>query len=214
MPISEPVTMLTDYLIFGQSMLLAWYLHRSIGDGKNQAKRFWTWALLAVGLASLFGGTYHGFSLVIPKHLNVYLWQATTMSIGFVSCFMVVGTVLATVKPPWRNLLILVSAAQLLFYLGWMTAHDEFLYVILNYVPSMVLVFALQAIAFVTSRSGSEGFIMSGIIVSFVGAGVQQSGFALHQHFNHNDLYHVIQMLGIYLLYRGALRLQDREATR
>ena len=135
------------------------------------------------------------------------------MSIGFVSCFMVLGTVFASAKQPWRNVLTVISVIQLLGYLAWMTVHDEFVYVILNYVPSMILVFVLQAIVFAKRRIGSEKCIMSGIIVSFIGAGVQQSGFALHQHFNQNDIYHLIQMLGIYLLYRGALLLKDyREA--
>ena len=41
------------------------------------------------------------------------------------------------------------------------------------------------------------------------GAMVQASGFRLHEHFNHNDLYHVIQMVALVLLYRGAKRLQS-----
>jgi hypothetical protein len=44
---------------------------------------------------------------------------------------------------------------------------------------------------------------MGGMVVSFLAAGVQMSGMTLHRHFNHNDLYHVIQMAGFYLLYRG-----------
>jgi hypothetical protein len=51
---------------------------------------------------------------------------------------------------------------------------------------------------------------VAGVMVSFAAAGVQQSGFALHQHFNHNDLYHVIQMAGVYLLYRGGRLLRSR----
>jgi hypothetical protein len=38
---------------------------------------------------------------------------------------------------------------------------------------------------------------------------VQASGFRLHEHFNHNDLYHVIQTAAVLLLYRGAKRLQS-----
>lgn len=211
MPISEPVTMLTDYLIFGQSMLLAWYLHGSRAGSKNRSKTLWTWALVAIGLASLFGGTYHGFSLVIPADLNNYLWKATTISIGFVSCLVVAGTAFATTAGAWRTVLVSISLIQLLIYTGWMATHDEFVYVILNYAPSMILVFILQAIALARRRLGSELFIMGGVVVSFVGAGVQQSGLALHHHFNHNDIYHLIQMVGIYLFYRGALKLRDRE---
>lgn len=49
-----------------------------------------------------------------------------------------------------------------------------------------------------------------GVLVSFMAAAVQVNGVALHDHFNHNDLDHVIQMGGMHLFYRGALLLKDR----
>jgi hypothetical protein len=36
-------------------------------------------------------------------------------------------------------------------------------------------------------------------------------GFALHQHFNHNDLYHVIQIAAMVLFYIGAKQLRDAQ---
>jgi hypothetical protein len=39
--------------------------------------------------------------------------------------------------------------------------------------------------------------------VSVLAALVQQSGLTLHRNFNHNDLYHVIQLVALWLLYRG-----------
>ena len=39
---------------------------------------------------------------------------------------------------------------------------------------------------------------------------MQASGFAPHPSFNHNDLYHVIQVAAMFLLYRGARTLNDR----
>jgi hypothetical protein len=38
---------------------------------------------------------------------------------------------------------------------------------------------------------------------------VQATGLAPHPNFNHNDLYHVIQIAAMVLLYRGARRLSD-----
>lgn len=35
------------------------------------------------------------------------------------------------------------------------------------------------------------------------------SDWGLHRHFNHNDIFHVVQMLSLYLLYRGGLELTD-----
>ncbi len=59
------------------------------------------------------------------------------------------------------------------------------------------------------TRRRAAGWIVAGILASFVGAGVQMSGFALHRHFNHNDLYHVIQAGALYLLFRGGMLLRD-----
>jgi hypothetical protein len=42
------------------------------------------------------------------------------------------------------------------------------------------------------------------VVVSLAGLGVLVLKLAPHPHFNHNDLYHVIQMGGLYSLYRGA----------
>jgi hypothetical protein len=57
-----------------------------------------------------------------------------------------------------------------------------------------------------------NGWILAGVAVCVVAALVQASGFALHRHFNHNDLYHLIQIAAMALLYRGARRLRDATA--
>jgi hypothetical protein len=48
------------------------------------------------------------------------------------------------------------------------------------------------------------------VALSVLGAGVQASGLALHRQFNHNDLFHVIQLAGSVAFYRGARCLRDR----
>ena len=60
--------------------------------------------------------------------------------------------------------------------------------------------------AFAPSRqreSTSLRWLLSGVAVSIVGHGIQQSGIVLHRHLNHNDLYHIIQMVTLFLFYRG-----------
>jgi len=47
-------------------------------------------------------------------------------------------------------------------------------------------------------------WMLAAAVVSALAAAVQASGFSLHQHFNHNDLYHVIQIAALWLFYRGA----------
>jgi len=36
---------------------------------------------------------------------------------------------------------------------------------------------------------------------------------SLHQHFNHNDVYHVVQIVGLYFFYKGAVLLHGLKET-
>lgn len=58
-------------------------------------------------------------------------------------------------------------------------------------------------------RSGGAHawWIWFGLIVSAAGFAVQKSGWDINPNFNHNDLYHLIQILGFWCLYEGARRL-------
>ena len=61
------------------------------------------------------------------------------------------------------------------------------------------------------ARERSEGirWLKRGIVVSLIGLAVLVAKLSIHEHFNKNDLYHLIQMGGLYCLYRGALRLHN-----
>ena len=62
----------------------------------------------------------------------------------------------------------------------------------------------------IRKEDGVMKWLMSGVAVTLIGAIVQQSGFRHNADFNHNDAYHVIQILGLYLFFKGASRLRDR----
>ena len=90
-----------------------------------------------------------------------------------------------------------------------MLGHDEFRFVIYDYGSTLAILLLLVVAAERTHGvEGHRAYIASGILVSIAAAGVQQSGIRLHRHFNHNDLMHVVQMGGVWLLYKGGARLR------
>jgi hypothetical protein len=97
----------------------------------------------------------------------------------------------------------------LVVYLVAVTRNDNFKTVVRFYTPAMTLVLLLMLYSWLRFQGAGTGWIITSILVAFSGAIVQQSGFALHKHFNHNDIYHVIQMGGMYLMYRGVIILKD-----
>ncbi|MCG8603552.1 hypothetical protein MJD09_00945, partial [bacterium] len=207
---TEPTTMLTDYLLAFFILVLSGRLFKRNESDRQRSIQFWNFAFIATALGAIMGGTSHGFALYLNAFFQAFIWKATIYAIGFASFFMLSGTVIASVKNPARRWLLLLATVQLAVYCIWMLTHEDFKYVIYDYVPAMLIVVALQIFAYWQTKSKSAKWIISGIIVSFAAAGIQQSGFTLHQHFNHNDLYHVIQMGGMYLFYRGVSLLEDQ----
>jgi hypothetical protein len=56
-------------------------------------------------------------------------------------------------------------------------------------------------------RKAGASWLKKGIVVSAIGIVLMASKVSLHPHFNQNDLYHVVQMAGLYCFYRGGLLL-------
>jgi hypothetical protein len=56
----------------------------------------------------------------------------------------------------------------------------------------------------------SGRWIVMGISLGVMGLAIQMSGFGLHRDFNHNDIFHVIQIVAMYFFFKGARDLRDR----
>ena len=183
---NEPSTVITDYLLGLVCSWVAFRLMRS--DARPQ--KLWGFAFAALAVGAFLGGTWHGF---VQSDL---LWKATVLSVGFASFGMVAGSGHAFT---WLRIL---AAIKLLLYLGWMLFHDDFIYVVLDTGIALIVVAAIHLWKW-------NGPMLAGVALSVLAGAVQASGLRLHEHFNHNDLYHVIQTVAVLLLYQGAKRLRS-----
>lgn len=209
MNVSEPATMLTDYVLGGLCLYFGVRLRRAALDTQQTAIVLWAGGFLALSVASFAGGTYHGFDQFVGPWSAAAVWKVTVYSIGLASFLLAWGALRASVEKTVAKLLLGLLFVESGAYFAWMFFHEDFVYVILHYGTGLALVFVLQSYAVWARGEASGGWIASGVLVSFAGAAVQQSGLRLHEHFNHNDLYHVIEMASAYLLYRGGLLLRD-----
>jgi hypothetical protein len=50
----------------------------------------------------------------------------------------------------------------------------------------------------------SAPWLKGGLLATLAALAVLPSRFSLHEHFNYNDIYHVVQTVGLYFFYRGA----------
>ncbi len=202
--IYEPMTAFTDLIIAILGSYFALELFRHFGQTDIAEHWYWSLAFIMVSLGAFFGAVSHGIGPHFSAIVKNVLWKLTTLSIGAVAMFflfMLIHHLPGLEKLRWLPISIYV------IYIFVILRDDKFLNVIRYYVPIMFIVLLGMIYSQFILHNQGVGYVSIGIIISFVGAGVQTSRFDLHKHFNHNDIYHVIQMFGMWFLFKGAMMM-------
>jgi hypothetical protein len=103
--------------------------------------------------------------------------------------------------------LLALALLKLAVFWVWIWRDDRFIWVVADTGIAFAVVALLHLWRF---REPGARWLLAGVGLSLVAGAVQASGFDLHRLFNHNDLYHVIQIAAMLAYYRGVRRLSDR----
>lgn len=209
MRIAEPTTTATDAILGVECLVLGARLWRQARRQRCTSVRYMAVALSATAVGALLGGISHGFRPWLETTpWQAVLWKGTLWSIGITAFFFLAAVARAALTGVARRGVMALAAAELVVYLVWTLGHDDFLWAILDYLPPMLLALLL-AVGMARRGAPAAGPLIAGILLTFLGAGIQASGVALHRHFNHNDLFHIVQMVAVWLVYRGGSRMRD-----
>ena len=165
-------------------------------------------------MASLTGGTVHGFFLDQSTFGYRILWPTTLIAIGVTAAtvWVLIGFSISKSMDSVKKwaffavMIFLIYSTVVLFY------SQRFTIVILNYVPAMVALLVVNIREYVRTSSTPYLLVIGGILVILVAACIQQAGLGIHpNYFNHNSTYHLVQALGLLLLFKGAKGLPRLE---
>jgi Family of unknown function (DUF6962) len=194
--IAEPTTTITDYILAAETIFLGILLFR---NSATLPVRLWAFSFFVLAAAAIAGGTYHGFIGSMEAGTSQIVWKFTLYSVGLGTLLMLSASAFAFLDPPWRVAILILGILQFCAYMFLVSRSNDFKYVIYDYVPAMILIVAFSWIA----KSPSAKWLLGAVALSFIGALIQRLEFQLHKHFNYNDIYHVIQMVGMYFFYRA-----------
>jgi len=200
------MTVLTDYGLAAVGGALAVGLWvRAEG---HVCRRLWAGCLLAVAVAAVAGGTWHGWAPRMARSTADALWLVTYGFIGMGNVLILAGAAWAAARGALRAALIGAVVLRFLVWFAFIARDPDFRYVVYDYAGTLLGLLALAVWLAWRGRPGA-GWIAAGVAVSLLGAVIQAGRLAPSPAFNHNDLFHVVQAAGLYLYYRGGRVLAD-----
>ncbi len=195
---------LTDYGLTVICLVFAWILVRSISH--DRVLSIWFTILFAsVGIAAAMGGTIHGF-LHEDNLSHSIFWKGSLICIGVsaLSAWMIGARIILSLTG--QKIVSALSTVNFAIYFGYILFFNhDFLVAVVNYLPSAVFLLIAFLKIYRQTLHKLAFYAVTGLILTFIAAAVQQLEIGLNdKYFGHNALYHVVQAICLYFVFRGA----------
>jgi len=206
-PISEPTTLLTDYLLAAAAFWLAARLAGASSRTGSWAQALWALAFTLGAVAACAGGTVHGFRSSLDPFAGALLWQCALLGGALAGTLLLAGAALHALRGGVLRLalgvlavkagleLVVISRAGLARDAVWAGA------------ATVVLLLAFGVLRARTDRE-TLGWLLLALVLAGTGLAVQAARLTLHPHFNHNDACHVFLTAALWPFYQAGLRLR------
>jgi len=199
--LTEPDVALTDYGVTLECAMLTGLLFRR-EPARRGLRNLFALLFASAGVAALAGGTVHGFFLR-ESALGAILWRIVLLAVGLTALagWSIGGRLLFPERT--ARLVEVLAAVECAAYTFVVLAIDQSFWIaIANYAPSVFFVAFSFLVAY---RRHGEGPLLAGLVgllLMIAGAIVQRLRVPVHPaYFNHNALFHVIQMAAFLLVF-------------
>jgi hypothetical protein len=203
---AEQTTAITDIILalvaFGGILFLVW---QPANINELWRVAIWSAALGMIGLAASLGAAAHG--LIISRTVYDRIWQLLNMTLALAVSLFVVGVVYDLWGPTacFKALPVMLFGSLVFFVATLVYPGIFFIFIVYQ---GLSLFFAFGAYLYLTVRGGlaGTGFIAAGILLSILAAGIQANqsiSLTVVWRFDHNGIYHIVQVIGLMLLVYG-----------
>lgn len=160
-----------------------------------------------VGMAAFMGGLDHGFFQPIDQRFIPT--TLTYLFIALATFFLFKYTIQIFYSKKTGKILSIIAYLQLAFFVGSSFYVHNFLLVIANYSPILMLFFILNIIH-LKSKKGNLYFIITCITI-IIATLVQSLGFQISLFLNAETIYHIIAMIAYVIFYFGVAEILEVE---
>ncbi len=197
----ERVTAWTDVLMG----LLAGFIAYQLSQISGFKFTIWAWAFGLLAISSFLGAIAHGYEMTLKT--NDRLWMPINLSLGLALGLFVVGALFdLNGEAIARMVLPVMLVIGFGFFLITVWKPGTFMTFIAYEAVAMLFALSVYIYLLFTSSLAGAGWMVMGVLVTIVAAAVQATGKAgksIFWYFDNNGVFHLIQMLGMVLLFIG-----------
>lgn len=211
---TEQTTAATDALLALVAFCGAVILARTATTDRWKAG-IWTGVLVLLAIAAMLGTIVHGFQ--ISNQLQKALWHPLFLCLGLLVGLFLVATITDLWgKSPARKVLPFAVLMGIGFYLYISFGSGRFLMFIIY--QMVIMLFALGGYMQLAASRKMKGawLISAGIFITLFAAWVQGSkamSFTLIWAFDHNGVYHLLEILAVLILLAGVRKSLGLKGT-
>ncbi len=211
MNIVEPTSLTTDWLLAAGTGWLAWQLFRPALRLGDRAMGLWAGAFCAVAACAALGGVSQGFSASTDPGLAALTWTSTLVLASAGSLLFLLSTLRAYTAGRAYAVCSGLAVAKFALFGVCVALNNDVRMLVYDGALTMLVIIVLSAWGAWAGRMRSATWVLAGVLASMLAALFQHGRVSIHPQFSYNDLFHVVQMGAMYLLYRGGLLLRERE---
>jgi len=204
---TEQTTAATDFVLFIISVGVVFIIRKEGTAASPTKSKIWSWVFILLAIAAFFGALAHGFQM--DEQTNFILWQPLNLALGLGISLFAAGAIFDLRNGPLPKIVIPgLVALGIIFYFITVFIPGSFLIFIIY--EAVVMLFAIIAYIVMALKGNLAGawWMVGGILITIIAAIVQATGSMrvnIIWEFDHNGIFHIVQMFGIVVLLNGLL---------
>ena len=165
---------------------------------------------MATGIAAALGAAAHGLDPIADAGLRARFWKAALYATGLVGLATVASVAFFAARGAARSAVLTFGLIKLVLFVVIVTRKPEFRVAAIDYGAALIVLLAGACYGLMRWHEPGATWLIGGVVVSLVAGLVQALRVSPHRWFNHNDLFHVIEIAALYMFFRGGSLLVDR----
>lgn len=197
--VTEPMTWITNWMVAFACFIFGHKLFYD--DEADLSQKFWALFFLFIGLASVTGGTAHGFINYVGPKFHYAAWLLSGLSI-----FCAQLAVLPMIEHKLlRQAVRIFCYAQLIVMSMSVIIFQHFSSVLWDSIIGLIgVVIPVSLVHYSKHKDRRSALIVVGVLSNLIPGLIHLLKISFNQWFNFNDISHVVMIGCLYIMYKAA----------